>query len=56
MRHMTTLTRTLCAGTGRHWRRSDLEDGRLPDEITVEWVELGGVRTAKLNYAGAPPG
>ncbi len=33
---------------------SDLEDGRLPDEITVEWVELGGVRTAKLNYAGAP--
>ena len=33
---------------------SDLEGGRLPDEITVEWVELGGVRTAKLNYAGAP--
>ena len=30
---------------------SDLEGGRLPDEITVEWVELGGVRTAKM-YAG----
>lgn len=33
---------------------SDLEGGCLPEEITVEWIELGGVRAAKMSYAGAP--
>ena len=33
---------------------SDLEAGHLPEEITLEWINLNGVRTAKLTYDGAP--
>lgn len=33
---------------------SDLETGHLPEEIALEWIDLNGIRTAKLSYADAP--
>lgn len=34
--------------------KSDLENGQMPDGLTVSWTMLGGVRTARIDCEGAP--
>lgn len=34
---------------------SDLPDGALPEGLRVEWIDLDGIRTAKISAEGAAP-